>query len=200
MIIIKRIKPYIIIILGASILSFGIYNIHGPSGITEGGELGIELLFLNWFNISPSITSVVMDIIFYGLGAAVLGLSFIKYAAAATAAYSASYFLWSSFPPLLPNFSSQPLLAALLGALFVGMGCGLVVRVGGACSGDDALALSMSKILNTKIEYCYWISDFTILLLSLSYLPLSKILWSLLSVTLSSWLVGFVQRFGKTAN
>lgn len=200
MIKIQKAKPYIVIIIGACILSFGIYNIHGPCGITEGGELGLELLLLHWFNISPSVTSVVMDVIFYAFGVMTLGISFIKYAAIATVSYSISYFLWSSFPPLLPNLSSHPLAAALLGALFVGTGCGLVVRVGGACSGDDALALSLSKLLKTKIEYCYWFSDITILLISLSYLPLTRIAWSLLTVTLSSWLVGIVQRFGKTGN
>lgn len=176
-------------------MSFGLYNIHKQCGITEGGELGLELLFLHWFNISPAITAVVIDIVFYGFAIAVLGKDFVKHAAAATIFYSLSYTLWSSFPPIIPDLSAHPLLAALLGALFIGLGCGLVVRHGGACSGDDAFALALSKKLNTKIEYCYWISDITVLILSLSYIPFRRIFWSLLTVTLSSWLVGVVQRF-----
>lgn len=190
----KKLRPYAVILLGASILSFGIYNIHNQCAITEGGELGLELLLLHWFNISPAVTSVVFDLIFYVLGITVLGLSFVKYAAAATVCYSLTYTLWSAFPPIIPDLTAFPLFSALLGALFVGTGCGLVVRMGGACSGDDALAMAMSKKLKLKIEYCYWISDITVLLLSLSYIPFSRIIWSLLTVTLSSQLVGIVQR------
>ena len=87
-------------------------------------------------------------------------------------------------------------LAALLGAVFVGLGCGLCVRVGGAPCGDDALAISFSQLFKTKIEYMYMISDVTVLLLSLSYIPVRRIGFSLLTVLLSSKLVGIVQRFG----
>ena len=38
------------------------------------------------------------------------------------------------------------------------------------------------------------ISDITVLLLSLSYIPIRKIIFSLLTVLLSSKLVGFIQR------
>lgn len=194
-VILKKLKQYSIVLIGSCILSFGLYNIHKQCGITEGGELGLELLLLHWFNISPAVTSVILDIIFYGFGFSVLGRGFVKQAAAATIFYSVSYAVWSAFPPLLPNLSAHPLLAALCGAVFIGFGCGLVVRQGGACSGDDALALALSKKFSTKIEYCYWISDITVLLFSLSYIPFKRIFYSLLTVTLSSWLVGYVQRF-----
>jgi hypothetical protein len=39
------------------------------------------------------------------------------------------------------------------------------------------------------------ISDFSVLLLSLSYIPIRKIGFSLLSVVLSGKIVGFVERF-----
>ena len=78
---------------------------------------------------------------------------------------------------------------------------GLCVRIGGAPCGDDALAISLSHICKIKIEYVYMISDVTVLLLSLSYIPVRRIGFSLLTVLLSSKLVGIVQRLGqKTEN
>ena len=49
--------------------------------------------------------------------------------------------LWERVGPVLPDLSGQPLIAALLGGVFVGVGVGLVVRAGGASGGDDVLAL-----------------------------------------------------------
>ena len=47
----KRWKNDLIMIAGACILSFGLFNVHQQSGITEGGELGTELLLNHWFGI-----------------------------------------------------------------------------------------------------------------------------------------------------
>ena len=86
---------------------------------------------------------------------------------------------------------------AVLGALFVGIGTGLVVRVGGATSGDDALAMCLSQVTGVRIQWVYLISDLSILALSISYIPLRRIAYSLLTVILSGQLIGFLQRAGK---
>ena len=134
----KPVFLYLIIVLGACILSFGLYNIHERTGVTEGGVLGMTLLLQHWFGLSPAITSPVMDIACYLLAWHFLGNAFAKYAVAASLAFAASHALWEQFPPLLPDLSTFPMAAAILGALFVGLGVGLVVRIGGACGGAFA--------------------------------------------------------------
>ena len=52
-------KSILLIIIGATILSFGSYNFNYQNNVTEGGVLGLLLLLQHVFNISPSITSVV---------------------------------------------------------------------------------------------------------------------------------------------
>ena len=84
----------------------------------------------------------------------------------------------------------MPLAAAVAGGVFVGVGVGLVVRAGGAAGGDDALALVLSKKLGWKLPAAYLATDLTVLLLSLSYLPPVKIACSLVTVTISSFLIG----------
>lgn len=68
----KKIFEILRIVLGSSIVAFAIYNIHARCGIVEGSQLGIELLLYNWFNISPAISLVIMDTMFYILGIIVL--------------------------------------------------------------------------------------------------------------------------------
>lgn len=195
----KPVFLYLIIVLGACILSFGLYNIHERTGVTEGGVLGMTLLLQHWFGLSPAITSPVMDIACYLLAWHFLGNAFAKYAVAASLAFAASHALWEQFPPLLPDLSAFPMAAAILGALFVGLGGGLVVRIGGACGGDDALALTIAHVSRWPISRCYLFTDLAVLLLSLTYIPFARIVYSLVTVTISSVVIGRVQRLGVRA-
>ena len=88
----------------------------------------------------------------------------------------------------------MPLLASIVGSIFVGVGSGLCVRVGGATSGDDALAMSLSRVTKIKIQWIYLASDLIVLLLSLSYIPLRRIAYSLLTVILSGQIIGLLQK------
>ena len=190
-------KNYLTIMLGAAILAFGIYNVHRQAGITEGGVLGMTLLLDRWFGISPAVGDLVMDIICYAVGYKVLGGAFARYSLVATCSFALSYGVYEMFPPLLPDLSAHPLVAAVLGAVFVGVGVGLAVRVGGACGGDDALAMVLAKKLRWPISRCYLSTDLAVLLLSLSYIPLGRIAYSLITVTISSLLIGKVHTVGK---
>ncbi len=173
--------------------AFGIYNIHALSDVTEGGVLGATLLIDHWLGISPALTSLILNIICFALGLKTLGKQFIAYSMLAALGYSAGYRLCEQFPPLWPGIAELPLLAAIVGALFIGIGAGLCVRSGGATTGDDALAMSLSHILKMPIQRIYLVSDLTVLLLSLSYIPLRRIAYSLLTVILSGQIIGIIQ-------
>ena len=188
----------LVLLAGSIIQAIGIYNIHALSGVTEGGVLGLTLLLKHWFDISPAITSFLLNIACYALGWRTLGKEFIGYSLVSICVYSVSYGICEQFPPLWPQIVQFPLLAALTGALFIGIGAGLCVRAGGATAGDDALAMSFSRILGLPIERIYLISDLTVLLLSLSYIPFRRIAYSLLTVVLSGQIIGLIQKIKLT--
>ena len=182
------------ILLGAFILAFGMYNIHSRTIITEGGIWGIELLLYNWFGISPAITAPILDGTCYLMGVVFLGKEFIIKSLVGTLGYSAFYAVLEQFPPLLPDLDSVPIIAAIVGAIFVGIGAGIVVRQGGACAGDDALALVISKKLHIKISKAYLFTDISVLLLSLTYIPFRQIAYSIVTVLLSGWIIEKIQK------
>lgn len=185
-------KDIMISLAGSGILAFGLYNVHSLSGVTEGGVLGLTLLLDHWLDLSPAFSSLVLNVLCYILGWRTLGRRFIVLSAVAGGAFSLWYGLLELFPPLYPAIGEYPLAAAVLGAAFVGLGVGLCVRAGGAPGGDDALAMSLGKLLKLPIQWIYLASDLTVLLLSLSYIPLGRIAYSLLTVLLSGQLIGLV--------
>ena len=188
------VKNCAVIAAASAFQAFGLYHIHSMSGVTEGGVLGLTLLLDHLFGISPGISGAALNAVCYLLGWRLLGKAFIGYSAVSTVAYSVSYLVLEQFPHLWPEIYRHPLAAALDGAVFVGIGSGLCVRMGGATSGDDALAMSLSHLSGIPIERIYLASDLTVLLLSLCYIPLRRLVFSLLTVLLSGQIIGLVQR------
>ena len=190
-------KQLALLLLGTAILSFGMHNIHRRVGITEGGVLGMVLLLDHQLSLPPWLMTPVLDIICYLLGLRFLGWDFIKLSAVASLGMSAFFRLWEQFAPMLPDLSAYPLAAALLGGLFVGIGVGLVVRQGGSSGGDDALALVISKLSRCRLSRAYLVTDLSVLLLSLTYIPFQRIAYSLVTVTVSSLLIDWIQNLGR---
>lgn len=189
-----KLRNCIILLIGSIIQAIGIYNIHAVSSVTEGGVLGLTLLLKHWFDLSPAISSFVLNLACYMIGWRTLGKEFIGYSLISISIYSVIYGICEQFSPFWPEIASFPLAAAVLGALFIGVGAGLCVRAGGATAGDDALAMSFSRILKIPIQWVYLASDLTVLLLSLSYIPFRRIVWSLLTVILSGQIIGWIQK------
>ena len=184
------------ILAGSGILAFGLYQVHSLSSVTEGGVLGATLLLQHWFGISPSVSGLIMDLCCYALGWKLMGRGFLFRSLAASVSFSLFFRLFERFDPLWPELAQMPLVAAVAGALFVGVGVGLCVRAGGAAGGDDALAMSISRLTGAPIQRAYLLTDAVVLILSLSYIPLGRILYSALTVVISGQLIGLMQRIG----
>ncbi len=189
------IKMLISILIGAAICTFGIHNIHQRTNITEGGVIGLMLLIEHWIGISPAIITPVLDIICYALAFKSLGSRFIKISIISTFSVSMFYKFWELFPPMLPDLSGQPLLAAIMGGLFVGVGVGIIVRNGGSSGGDDALALSISKVTKCQLSRAYIFTDFIVLAMSLSYISFRRIMFSIVTVLISGITIEKVQEW-----
>ena len=182
-------------VVSSAVLAFGLYNVHAQSGVTEGGILGMELLLEYWFDISPAVSGMVMNLLCYALGWKLFGKPFLVYSFLSAGGFSVFYGIFEQFEPMFPQIAQMPLTAAVVGAVFVGVSAGMCVRIGGAPGGDDALAMSMSHLTGMKIQWAYMISDLTVLALSLSYIPVQRIFYSLLTVTLSGQIIGLIQNF-----
>ena len=182
-----------LILLGSAIFTFGVHNIHEVVGITEGGVIGLVLFGDHWLGIPPSVVSPVLDAACYLLALRVLGRGFLGWSAVATVSVAGFYRIWEHLPNLLPDLSGTMILAAVLGGLFVGVGVGIVIRQGSSAGGDDALALTISRLTGWRVGRCYLFTDLTVLVLSLSYIEPVKIACSLVTVTVSSAVIDMVK-------
>lgn len=181
---------------GAFIQAMGLCNIHAFADVTEGGVLGATLLIEHWFAISPALSALVLNVLCFFFGWRTLGKDFLFYSALCGISYSLFYALLEPFAPLFPAVIASPFWSAVVGGLFIGVGAGLCVRMGGASVGDDALAMALSRVTSIDIQWIYLLTDGLVLGLSITYIPLTRLGWSLLTVVLSGQIIGWMQKIG----
>lgn len=93
---------------GTAICSFGIYNVHDQSGITEGGALGLILLLNHWFGLPSSIATPIIDIICYALAFRALGRHFLEISAFSTLSMAIFSEYGSTSPLSFPALQISP--------------------------------------------------------------------------------------------
>lgn len=196
----ETLKSILLIIIGASILSFGSYNFNYQNNVTEGGVLGLLLLMQQIFNISPSITSVIIDFSLFAIGTKFFGKRFLLYSVLSTITFSTTYKIWESVGFLIPSFTNNMLIASILAGIGVGVGVGLVVRGGGASGGDDVIALLGNKLLKIKVNHVYLATDAIVLFVSLVYLDLKQVFFSIIAVTISGKIISVIYKDDEDIN
>lgn len=193
-------KNLLLIILGSCILAFGSFNFNYQNNVTEGGVLGLLLLIKNIFDISPSVTALIIDLSLFALGTKFFGKQFLGLSIFASLSFSTWYKVWESVGFIVPNLSNYMLLASILAGMGVGIGIGIIVRAGAAAGGDDVIALVGEKLTPFKVNHVYMITDFIVLILSLSYLSFKQIFFSLIAVTISGKIISIMYDSSKMNN
>ena len=190
----ETLKSILLIMIGATILSFGSYNFNYQNNVTEGGVLGLLLLMQHVFNISPSITSVIIVFSLFAIGTKFFGKRFLLYSVLSTITFSTTYKIWESVGFLIPSFTNNMLIASILAGIGVGVGVGLVVRGGGASGGDDVIALLGNKLLKLKVNHVYLATDSIVLFMSLVYLDIKQVFFSIIAVTISGKIISIIYK------
>ena len=185
------------IAIGAGIATFGIHNIHERTGITEGGVIGMMLFIHHWSGLPAGWITPVLMYQCYLLALRFLGTPFYQGVHLVHVLRLHLFIISGSFSRIFLPDLSDLLAAAVFGGIFVGIGVGLIVRQGGSSGGDDALALSISKVTHWRLSRCYLFTDLVVLGLSISYIPIIHIVFSVVTVTLSSFLIDLVMMYGR---
>lgn len=182
----QKLREYNLILLGSCLLAAGLYHINFQNNLAEGGFLGIALLFENMFSISPSITSLMLDIPIFLIGMNMFGKNFMIKSFVGAFAFSIFYSLFENFSTITIDLSNHMFLAALLGGTFTGLGLGLILRSGGTTGGDDVLTIVINNVTKLSVGKVYFIFDAIVLTFSLYYLNWNEFAYTLIAVAVSA--------------
>jgi uncharacterized membrane-anchored protein YitT (DUF2179 family) len=174
------------ILIGNTLLAFGVCAFVVPNGIMLGGSTGIALAIQHLIpSIRLSVISAIINMALFLLGYVFLGKKF-----AATSLLSTIL-----FPMILAVFESLPLgdlfqegivLSALACAVVFGLGIGMVVRAGGSTGGMDIPPIILQKYKGIPVGTSMMFFDSVVVLLQVLIGGLNGILCSLLVIVVMS--------------
>lgn len=188
-----------VILLGSFILAASIFYIQAQNNLAEGGFLGIALILKNLFHISPSITTLVLDIPIIIFSWKILGSKMVVNTLIGSISFSIFYTLLENHSVITIDLSDFMLLAAVLGGVLVGVGLGIILKFGGATGGDDILSILLSKYTGFTVGQVFLVLDLIVLALSLFYLSWMQVGYTVLSLVICSRVMDMVYYAKKPA-
>lgn len=186
-----------VILSGTLLLAFTYYHINYQNHLTEGGFVGLALLGKYVLGISPSLSTLLLDIPVLLIAVIFKGKSFVVNTFISVGAFTLFYGLMERYSGWVINLQDNLPLAALLSGVLTGLGAGLVLRGGGASGGDDILSLLISEWKGIKVGTVFILMDVIVLALSLFYMPVKETLYTVMAVVVAGYVITFTTSFGR---
>lgn len=167
-----------------------------PNSILIGGSTGISLTLQHAFGLELTVTVFAFNVLFFVLGAWVLGKEFALSTVASTLLYPALLALFQRIPGI-DALTENDLLAAIFAGLLLGIGIGLIVRQGASTGGTDILAMVLNKFTHAPVAVLLYVVDFIVLGMQAFFCTSEQILYGVLSLLITTAVMNQVVLFGQ---
>ncbi|MBJ6366421.1 YitT family protein [Staphylococcus hominis] len=184
----KNIKNILLVILGSFIFSAGVNAFVISGNLGEGGVTGIAIVLYYAFHISPALTNFVANAILIVIGYKFLSEKSTILTIIATVLISVFLSLTESWHVETGNV----IINAVFGGTSVGLGIGIIVLAGGTTAGTTILARIANKYLDVSTAYALLFFDLIVVAISLTVLPLSKALVTVISLYIGTKVMDYV--------
>lgn len=180
----KKIKEYLMVIIGNFILAIGVGSIIIPSKILSGGLGGLAIALYPIFKIEITTMVYILSVVTFLLGFIVLGKEFALKTLL-------SSFLFPFFVYLIELFKFEvimenQIIASLYGGILVGIGLGIAFRVNASTGGVDILAIIAAKYTSIKLSVWVLVIDVAIIILGITTYGVEQTLVGIISIYAST--------------
>lgn len=186
--IVEILRNLIMIVLGSVLCAVAIKGILIPNHFLAGGFTGLALLLHYLFPALPvGLAYFLLNVPNFVLGWVHVGQRFFFYSLAGMVIFSATMML--PFPKLAID---DLILCALTAGLITGAGSGIILRSLGSAGGMDILAVIIYKKLSIRIGTSSLGFNFILLAAAATRFPLDIILYTLIHIYVTSYMVNLV--------
>ena len=182
----QQLKLLIYTLLGNTLLAFAVCAFIVPQDFMLGGSSGIALTVQYFLPIRLSVISGIAGFSLFCLGWAFMGWKFAANSLLSTIVYPIIMGIMEITPVGTLFVNEDKLICALYCALLIGMGVGLVVRVGGSTGGMDIPPCILQKYKGIPVGKSLMFFDGAIILAQVLLKGTDGILYSLLILVLTS--------------
>jgi len=129
------------IFIGSTLAAVGLQFFLLPNHLLDGGVTGVSILSAFLTGLPVGLFLLVLNIPFIYLGWKKFGKTFALCSSIGIVTLAALTFFH-----VPEGFTDIPILAAVFGGIFVGIGSGLVIRYGGVIDGTDIVAVLIDRV------------------------------------------------------
>ena len=182
----QKLKILLYTIIGNTMLAFAVCAFIVPQNFMLGGSSGIALTVQHFLPIRLSVISGIAGFSLFCLGWVFMGWKFAANSLLSTIVYPIIMGFMEISPVGTLFVGEDKLICALYCALLIGMGVGLVVRVGGSTGGMDIPPCILQKYKGIPVGKSLIFFDGSIILAQVLLKGTEGILYSLLILVLTS--------------
>ena len=193
----KSLETIICVLLGNIALAVAVGAFIVPHGIITGGSTGIALTINHYIKGNLSVMIFIVNILLFILGTIVLGKKFALTTLVSTVVYPVFLSIVQAIPGIT-KLTDHIMLASLYGGAVLGLGIGLVVRVGASTGGTDILALVLHKWFHIPLAVFIYMVDFSVLLCQAFFSNSEQILYGILVLVVAAMALNRVMLMGQS--
>ncbi len=193
----KSLETIICVLLGNIALAVAVGAFIVPHGIITGGSTGIALTMNHYIKGNLSVMIFIVNILLFILGTIVLGKKFALTTLVSTVVYPVFLSIVQAIPGIT-KLTDHIMLASLYGGAVLGLGIGLVVRVGASTGGTDILALVLHKWFHIPLAVFIYMVDFSVLLCQAFFSNSEQILYGILVLVVAAMALNRVMLMGQS--
>lgn len=184
----KKIADIALIIVGAFLFALAVNLFVIPNEFGEGGVTGVTIILYYLFQWSPSIVNIVINGLLLIVGYRFLDRQTTVYTVIAVAFNS----LFLHFTENWRIDSHEPVINAIFAGVLVGIGIGLIVRVGGTTAGTVILARIANKYLDWNISYALLFFDLIVAFSSYFIIGAEKLMLTIVILYVGTKVMDFI--------
>lgn len=141
---IKRfVKSLLIDCIGNMCVGIGIYNFAKQGDFATGGVQGVALILNHLFNVPIGLGSLLLNIPLILFAYKMMGRRFMLRTFQTLVVLTLAT---DVICPMIPVYNDSPLMCALFGAAFMGIGLGLIYQAGSSTGGTDLILIPLHKM------------------------------------------------------
>ncbi len=193
----KEIGNLAFIVLGNFILALGIMLFVSPMDFVSGGATGIGLLMEKALGLKLSVGVGILNVVMFILGFFVLGKRFAATTLLSTFLYPGFLAVMETMPELA-TLNTDPIIAAVFGGACIGVGVGLVIRMGSSTGGMDIPPIILQKYTGIAVAISMNTMDLMIMATQMPFSTPQKVMYSLLMLAVTTVVMDKVAMLGVT--
>ena len=176
------IREYILITIGALLVTVGVYYFKFPNNFCIGGVTGIGILFSSLLGgtISSGTIVLILNIVLLLVGYVVFGKDFGVKTTYGSIILSIGLKVLDLISPMDHPFTNEPVIELFFAVVLPGVGAAILFNLGSSTGGTDIIAMLLKRKTNINIGQALLASY---IILTLLTFPIFGILTGFLSLT-----------------